>query len=166
MSDINFERLENALVYIQNNLMDSDDDKYLTVDSLIDINNIITSSNNITPRNVNVKPCGFDKMYMDKDLIEGKLYQLVDQFSGKQLITEISILHHLKIYIHFKMEMEGLVRYYLLAVSFYSLNLTIKLDYCGQSTPSQSRRNYFRSSFEKVGTIFDIFGLGLLEQFG
>ena len=52
---------------------------YLTVDSLEDINNIITGSNNITLRKVSsVKPRGYDKMYMDKDLIQDKLYQLVD----------------------------------------------------------------------------------------
>ena len=39
----------------------------LTVNSLIEINNIITGSNNITLRKVNVKPYGFDKMYMDKE---------------------------------------------------------------------------------------------------
>ena len=38
----------------------------LTVDSLIEINNIITGSNNITLRKVNVKPYEFDKKYMDK----------------------------------------------------------------------------------------------------
>ena len=43
---------------------------YLTADSLIKINNIITSSNNITLRRVNVKLYGFDKMYMGKELIE------------------------------------------------------------------------------------------------
>ena len=52
---------------------------YFTVDSLIDINNIITSSNNVTLRKVNVKPYGDDKMYMDQDLIEDKLYELTDQ---------------------------------------------------------------------------------------
>ena len=52
---------------------------YFTVDSLIDINNIITSSNNVTLRKVNVKPYGYDKMYMDQDLIEDKLYELTDQ---------------------------------------------------------------------------------------
>ena len=36
--------------------MDSDDGIYLTVDSLIEINNIITASSNITLRKVNVKP--------------------------------------------------------------------------------------------------------------
>ena len=54
---------------------------YLTVDSLIEINNIISGSNNITFRKVNVKPYGFNKMYMDEELIEDKLYQIIDQFN-------------------------------------------------------------------------------------
>ena len=54
---------------------------YLTVDSLVEINNIISGSNNITLRKVNVKPYGFDKVYMDKELIEDKLYQIIDQFN-------------------------------------------------------------------------------------
>ena len=43
---------------------------YLTIDSLIDISNIITASDNITLRKVNVKPYGFDEMYMDQELIK------------------------------------------------------------------------------------------------
>ena len=50
----------------ENNLIDSDNNIYLTVDSLIEITNITTASNNITLRKVNVKPYRFDKMYMDK----------------------------------------------------------------------------------------------------
>ena len=50
MSDINFERLKSLLVYIKNNLIDSEDNMYFTVDSLININNIITGSNNINVR--------------------------------------------------------------------------------------------------------------------
>ena len=52
LSDIEFERLKRLLV---------------------DIKNIITGSNNITLRKVNNKPYGYDKMYMDKDLMEDKL---------------------------------------------------------------------------------------------
>ena len=52
---------------------------FLTVDSLIDINSIITGLNNITKGKINAKPYGYEKMYMDKDLIEYKLYQLIDQ---------------------------------------------------------------------------------------
>ena len=52
---------------------------YLTVDSLTYINNITTGSNDITPRKVNVKPYWCNKIHMDKDLIEDKLCQLIDQ---------------------------------------------------------------------------------------
>ena len=41
---------------------------------MIEINNIIAGTNNITLRKVNAKYYGFDKMYMDKDLIGDKLY--------------------------------------------------------------------------------------------
>ena len=68
-NDINFERLKKELAYIKNNLIDSDNSMYLTVNSLTDIKNIITGLNNITLIKVNVKPYGYDKMYMDKDLI-------------------------------------------------------------------------------------------------
>ena len=80
LSDINFGRLKNALVYIKHNLNESVDYIYLTVDPLININSIITGSNNVAVRKVNVKPCEFNKMYMDKDLIGNKVYQLLHQF--------------------------------------------------------------------------------------
>ena len=48
---------------------------YLSVDSLTDINNITKGLNNITLRKVNAKSHGYDKMYIDKDLIEDKLYE-------------------------------------------------------------------------------------------
>ena len=59
----------------------------LTVDLFIEIDNIITGSNNITLRKVNVKPYGFDQMYMDKELIEDKLYQIIDQFNERKITT-------------------------------------------------------------------------------
>ena len=58
---------------------------YLTVDSLIELNNLITSSNNITLRKIYVEPYRFDKMYSDKELIEDKFYQIIDQFNKKKL---------------------------------------------------------------------------------
>ena len=45
LSDINFQSLEKILICIENNLIDSDDNMYLNVDSLIAINNITTGSN-------------------------------------------------------------------------------------------------------------------------
>ena len=67
LNDINFEKSKKGLLYIKNNLIDSNNNMYLTVDSLININNVITGSNNINLRKVNVKSYGFDKMYVDKD---------------------------------------------------------------------------------------------------
>ena len=69
-TETNYKRLQKTLVYIENNLIDSDGGMYLAVDSLIEINNIITGSQNITLRNINVNPYGFDKMYMDKAIIK------------------------------------------------------------------------------------------------
>ena len=86
-TETNYERLQKALVCIENNLIDSDGGMYLTLDSLIEINNIITSSNHITLRKVHVKPYGFDKMYMTKALIEDKLYQIIDQFIKRKITS-------------------------------------------------------------------------------
>ena len=85
LSDSKFKRLEKALVYIKNNLTYSDNNMYLTFDSLIDTNNTITCSNNVTLRKVNVKSIGYNKIHIDKDLIEHKLYQLIDQFHGRKI---------------------------------------------------------------------------------
>ena len=75
-----YKRLQEALVYIKSNLIDTDGVMYLTVDSWIKIDNLITGLKNITLRKVNVKPYKFDKIYLDKGLIEDKLYQIIDQF--------------------------------------------------------------------------------------
>ena len=58
---------------------------YLTVDSLIDKKNIITGLNNIALRKVNIKAHGYDKMYIDKDLMEDTLHQSIDQFSERNV---------------------------------------------------------------------------------
>ena len=85
---------------------------YLTIDSLTDINNIMTGSNNITLIKVNVEPSEYDKMYMVKDLIEDKLYQLIDQFHQRKINHKDFIQNCLTIYIHFIMKIEEIVRYY------------------------------------------------------
>ena len=66
-------------------MIDSDGDMYLTVDSLIEVNNIITGSNNINLGKVNIKPYGFDKIYMGKELIEDVLYEIIDQFNERKI---------------------------------------------------------------------------------
>ena len=58
----------------------------MTVDSLLDVKNTITGLNNITLKKVNVIPLWYDKMYVDRDLIEDKMHQLIDQFNERQMI--------------------------------------------------------------------------------
>ena len=64
---------------------------------LIEINNIITGSNITTLSKVSVKHCGFHKMYMEKDIIEDNLNQIIDQFIEKKIIPAkfYSILFYL-----------------------------------------------------------------------
>ena len=62
--------------------------------------------NSITLRKVNVEPYGCDKMFMEKDLIQNKLYQLIGQFNERKINIEIFILPYLILYIQFMMEME------------------------------------------------------------
>ena len=62
---------------------------HLTVDYFVEINNWITGSNNITLRKVSVKRYEFDKMYIDKELIEDKLLQTIDQFNERKKFYSI-----------------------------------------------------------------------------
>ena len=82
----NFEKLRKALVYIKNNLIDSDRNICLTINFLIETNNKITVSNNYALRKNNVKPYRFDKQYMNKDPAEDKLYQVIDQFNTREIV--------------------------------------------------------------------------------
>ena len=86
-TETNYKRFQEALIYLKHNLIDINGSMYLTVDSLMEINNIITGSNNIALRKVNVKRYGFDKMYMDKELIRDKPYQIIDQFNERQITS-------------------------------------------------------------------------------
>ena len=54
-------------------LLNQDGDLFLTVDSLITLNNFVTDSHNIQLRQVNVKPAFYDKHYMDFAKIESEL---------------------------------------------------------------------------------------------
>ena len=58
--------------FIYTKLIESDNNMYLA------------SSNNITLRKNSARPFGVDKIYMDEDLIEGKPYEIIDQFSGSK----------------------------------------------------------------------------------
>lgn len=71
---------------MKHNLVDSNDNMHLIVDSLIDINNILPGWNNINLRN---KSYGYEKMCLSKDLIESKLYHLIGQFNERQKVAFI-----------------------------------------------------------------------------
>ena len=64
--------------YLKNSLLDPDSNKYFTVESLIEINNIITGSSNITLRKFHAKKYVLDDIKMDKDLIEYSLLKIRD----------------------------------------------------------------------------------------
>ena len=53
--------------------------------SLKEVNDITTSSNNFTLKKVIVNSYGSEKMYMDKELIEDQLYQIIDQSSERKI---------------------------------------------------------------------------------
>lgn len=73
LSDDNFYRMVKAYQYIKKELLTVEGDLFLTVDSLITLNNIITNSNNIFLRQTNVKPAGYNKQYMHFNYIESQL---------------------------------------------------------------------------------------------
>ena len=77
------------MVYIENNLLDSDGGTYLSVDSLIEIKDIINGSNNITLKKLSVKAHGFDKIYMSNELVEDRLHQIIDQFNERKITSTI-----------------------------------------------------------------------------
>ena len=81
----NFIRIIKACNFKDKELINKDGDLYLTVDSLIRINNFITGSHNIQLWQINVKPALHDKQYMDFTRIESELYILVDKFNERQI---------------------------------------------------------------------------------
>ena len=85
LNHINFIRMIKACEFKNKELVNKNGDLYLTVDSLIIINNYITGSHNIQLRQINVKPAFHDKQYMDFTRIESELYTLVDKFNERQI---------------------------------------------------------------------------------
>ena len=83
----NIFRMILALQFKNKELLNQDGDLFLTVDSLITLNNFVTGSRNIQLRQINVKPALYDKEYMDFTKIESELYLLVDKFNERQIST-------------------------------------------------------------------------------
>ena len=81
----NLERLIQARIYKDTELITTDNNLLLTVDSLITLNNIVTGSHNLSLRSVNVRPAFHKKQYMDFTKIEFELYKLVDAFNDRYI---------------------------------------------------------------------------------
>ena len=78
----NVMRMKYARDFKNQEFINIDRDLFLTVDSLIRINNIIINSHNLHLRRHNVKPAGYNKQYMDASRIETELYSLIDKFNN------------------------------------------------------------------------------------
>ena len=74
------------MCYAENNLIEADGHLNLTVDSLTVINHKITALDIITLRKANVKLYGVDKLDISKDIIENKLYKIIDQLNERKVI--------------------------------------------------------------------------------
>ena len=85
LTETNLERLIQARIYKDKELITADNDLLLTVDSLITLNNIVTGSHNLSLRSVNVRPAFHKKQYMDFTKIEFELYKLVDAFNDRYI---------------------------------------------------------------------------------
>ena len=86
LNNINLIRMISARTFKNKELINADGDLFLTVDSLITINNCITGSRNIQLRKVNVRSAFyFNKQYMDFTRIESELYKLVDRFNERKI---------------------------------------------------------------------------------
>ena len=89
LSNKNLFKMMLVLQFKNKELLNQDGDLFLTVDSLITLNNYITDSHNISLRQVNVKPAFHNKHYMDFTLVETELYILVDRFNDRQITPRI-----------------------------------------------------------------------------
>ena len=82
---------ENAMImkYAHNfknqELINKDGDLFLSIDSLIRINNITTNSHNLHLRRDNFKPADYNKRYMDVSRVEAELNSLVDKFNDRSI---------------------------------------------------------------------------------
>ena len=83
----NIKQLIQAADFKNNHLLTEGGDLFLTVDSLITLNNTITNSNNLQLRKCEVKPAGYAKTYLNSDSIESALYTLVDKFNERKIST-------------------------------------------------------------------------------
>ena len=84
-SPLNLLRMRSANNFKKQYLMNVHGNLFLTVDSLIRLNNIVTGSQYMGLRTCDVKPAGVRKWYMSINKIEPALYGLVDNFNDRKI---------------------------------------------------------------------------------
>ena len=97
-NEVNLNRLTLAYIFKKKILTTSDNDLYLTLDSLIEINNLIINKHNQNLRQTQVKPSGYNFQYMHFSKININLQSLIDQFNDRQLTKTAFVKEFLNIH--------------------------------------------------------------------
>ena len=84
-NEVNLRRLTPAYIFKKTFLTTSNNNLYLTLDSLIEINNIILNKHTQKLRQTQVKPLAYNFQYMHFSKIETNLQSLIDRFNDRQL---------------------------------------------------------------------------------
>ena len=95
-TETNYKRLQKTLLYIKNNLIDSNSGMHLTVDYLIEINNIITSSNNIALKKLMF---ALKNIYFMMEMVERVRYCLQMMMMSIMMIAKTNLNYIWKIVI-------------------------------------------------------------------
>ena len=90
-NEVNLRRLKSAYIFRKTFLTTSNNSLYLTLDSLIETNNIILKKHNQNLRQTQIKPLGYNFQYMHFSKIETNLQSLINRFNDRQL-TKIKFL--------------------------------------------------------------------------
>ena len=78
-NDLNYFNMKTALDYKEKYLQNKGGDMFLTVDFLVEVNNLILGKNNTKLRKLSVKPAGYaTNPYFPWWCIESSLYILLD----------------------------------------------------------------------------------------
>ena len=78
-NDLNYFNMKTALDYKEKYLQNKGGDMFLTVDFLVEVNNLILGKNNTKLRKLSVKPAGYaTNLYFPWWCIESSLYILLD----------------------------------------------------------------------------------------
>ena len=97
-NEVNLNRLTLAYIFKKIFLTTSDNDLYLTLDSLIEINDLIINKHNQNLRQTQVRLSGYNFQYMHFSKININLQSLIDRFNDRQLTKTAFVKEFLNIH--------------------------------------------------------------------